>query len=143
MQTQKMDSEEYLKEAVILISVLIPFVYALLNWSHLPDSIPIRHDYFDNDEVLLSKIEYVIDGGIMALVFYFLMMGGKRRAKRKRMYRFRLLLHSYLSGAFLLVMIGTDNPDISVPLWGTIWSILLGFALFYPMLRHKFFREQG
>ncbi len=93
------------------------------------------------DEYSLSKTEYIFEGGVCVLVLYILMVGGSNKTKKKELYPFRLLLHSYASAVMFLIMIGTNSEYINVPYLGVALTLLLILALVLPSLYHNFFGQ--
>ena len=108
-----MKREKIIKEVVLIVLTLLPILYLAINWSALPESMPIHFDAQGNPNGYGSRMVYVF----MPIGLYFLMLVLPKIDPRKAnyvvfegsYYRIRLIMAIFIGLIDSMVIWGVVN----------------------------------
>ena len=108
-----MKREKIIKELVLIVLTLLPILYLAINWSALPESMPVHFDAEGNPNGYGSRMVYVF----MPLGLYFLMLVLPKIDPRKAnyvvfevsYYRIRLIMAIFIGLIDSMVIWGVVN----------------------------------
>ena len=127
---------KYLKEVVLWVIIVIPYIYLYTVWNSLPESVPTHFDLAGNPNDWSSKTSLIFIVGALSIGMYLLMVVIPYLDPKKKLdqmggkyYNFRFLLTVFFSVlATYLVYIGKEgsikNPKILLSLIGFLIAMI-------------------
>ena len=140
-----MKREKIIKELVLIVLTLLPILYLAINWSALPESMPIHFDVHGNPNGYGSRLVYVF----MPIGLYFLMLVLPKIDPRKAnyvvfegsYYRIRLIMAKFIGhiDSKVICAVVTNTNDIHKLLQITILLLLMLIGNYMGNFRPNYF----
>lgn len=128
--------KNFIKELVLWIILIIPYVYLAMIWSELPQTVPTHFDLGGNPNDWSDKSSLLILPGAIGLLVYGLMYFGPRLDPKRKIgqmgdkyYALRLIMTTFITALMTYVMViakaGTiENPGALLALLGGFFAIM-------------------
>jgi len=125
------------KEALIWLMLIVPFIYAFVIWSKVPQQVPIHFNIKGEPDDYSGKVFALLLLPLMNIALYFLLLfipridpRGKNYAAFGNSYQnIRLIIHLFFVGIFIFV---TQSAVSGQPL--KLNTFLAGILLFFALL---------
>lgn len=139
---------KYLKESVLWILIVLPYVYLAAIWAKLPDQVPTHFNLVGNADSWSSKTTLLFLPGAMGLGIYLLLLlipvlDPKKKIQQMggKYYTFRLMLTFFFSllAAYLLYISkagSMKNPNFLIALIGVLFAM---FGNYFQTVRPNYF----
>jgi len=125
----------FIKELVLWIILIIPYVYLAMVWSELPQTVPTHFDLRGNPNDWSDKSSLLILPGAIGLLVYGLMYFGPRLDPKRKIgqmgdkyYALRLIMTTFISALMIFVMVtakmGVINPGALLALLGAFFAVM-------------------
>ena len=130
------------KEAIIWLILLLPFIYAFIVWSKLPDLVPTHFNVKGEPDDYSKKAFALLLLPVMNVIIYFILFFIPHIDPRKKNYAFfgssyqniRLLIHLFFVGIFIFITQTTSGGE-PLKLNAFFSVMLLFFALLGNYMR--------
>ena len=140
--------KRYVKEMILWILILLPYVYLAMVWNQLPAEVPTHFDINGKPDDWSSRIFLLLVPGGMGLFLYLLLLvipyldpKKKIHMMGSRYYNFRLVLTLFFSVlSIYLVYVSKegkmDNPNILLALIG---GLFVAMGNYFQAVRPNYF----
>jgi uncharacterized membrane protein len=127
---------KYLKESVLWVLIILPYVYLATIWNKLPDQVPTHFNISGNADAWSGKTTLLFLPGAMGIGIYLLMLlipvlDPKRKIQQMgvKYYNFRFMLTFFFSlfATYLLFVSNSGslkNPNLLIGLIGALFAML-------------------
>jgi uncharacterized membrane protein len=127
---------KFLKESVLWVLIVLPYVYLATIWNDLPDRVPTHFNLAGNVDTWSGKTTLIFLPGALGLGIYLLMLiipvlDPKRKILQMgdKYYRFRFMLTFFFSlmATYLLYLSSAGNvmnPNLLIALIGGLFAML-------------------
>lgn len=127
---------KYLKESVLWVLIILPYVYLAIIWNQLPDQVPTHFNIEGNVDAWSGKTTLIFLPGALGIGIYFLMLiipvlDPKKKIQQMgdKYYTFRFMLTFFFSilATYLLYISSAGslkNPNILIALIGALFAML-------------------
>src|ERR1035437_6878637 len=127
---------KYLKEAVLWVIIVIPYIYLYTVWNSLPESVPTHFDLAGNPNDWSSKTSLIFITGALSIGMYLLMvvipfLDPKKKIQQMgdKYYNLRFMLTLFFSIlATYIIYIGKEgsikDPKLLLALIGLLFAML-------------------
>jgi uncharacterized membrane protein len=139
---------KYLKEAVLWVLIILPYIYLATVWNNLPNTVPTHFNLSGNADGWSGKTTLLFLPGAMVLGIYLLMLlipflDPKRKIQQMgdKYYTFRFMLTIFFSllATYIISVSKTGslkNPNILIALIGALFAML---GNYFQTIRPNYF----